>query len=267
MSRLLSLLCALAVVGFATEASARVLRVAVGGEPAATALMVALAPRIAEATGAEIMVTAQGDAEAAAALRDCRVDLAMMPSAEMMAGFEAEGFFQAPPRPAFATDHVLVGPRRDPANAGASSSVARAFKAIAEKRSRFVSIESAASARRLEQSLWNRAGVDPRLGRGDWYSVVRDGGAAAAALRGGAYALLTRADWLSLGGAAAAAVVIEGRPELAVVQQAAAVRPWRCRGAGGSAATAVLDWLTGPEGAAAVADWRIGSGAPFAPAR
>jgi tungstate transport system substrate-binding protein len=267
MIRLLSLLCALAVIAVAADASARGLRVAVGGEPAATALMVALAPRIAEATGVEIMVTAQGDAEAAAALRDCRVDLALMPSAEMMAGFEAEGFFQAPPRPALASDHVLVGPRRDPANAGASSSVARAFRAIAESRSRFVSVETSASARRLEQSLWNRAGVDPRLGRGDWYAAVRDGAAAAAALRGGAYALMTRADWLSLGGEAAAAVVIEGRPELAVVHQAAAVRSWRCRGAGGSAAAAALDWLTGPEGAAAVADWRIGGGAPFAAAR
>lgn len=263
--RLTTLLAFAAALAFAAVADARSVRVAVGGEPAATALLIALAPRIAEATGADVAPAAQGDAEAAAALRDCRVDLAIMPSTEMLAGFEREGYLRAAPAPVMATDHVLVGPRRDPANARGSATPARALRAIAERRATFVS--TGASGQRLEMSLWHAAGVDPRLGRGDWYLAADDGPAVARALRDGAYALLSRADWLSLGGDAVASVLVEGRPELAVAYQGAAVSAWRCKGVGGEAATTVLDWLRGSDGAAAIADWRIGPGAPFSALR
>jgi tungstate transport system substrate-binding protein len=246
----------------ATDATAEV-RVAVGGEPAAAALIEALSPAVARATGEGLSVVAAGDAQAGAAVKACRVDLAVLPSPELMAGFEAEGIVRTVV-PLMATGALIVGPARDRANARSAPNAAAAMRAIGKAQAPFVSWPDGA-AHRLEYSLWNRAKTDPRLGRGDWYVEARDQRALVEALQGGAYALLTRAEWLALGGIETAQSIQERDPALSVMFRAAPLDPYRCLKADYVAAQAALDWMTGPRGRDAIATWAVGGGAPFAP--
>jgi tungstate transport system substrate-binding protein len=239
-------------------------RVAIGGEPAAAALVAALAPAVAQATGKGLTVTAAGDAQAGAAVRACRADLAILPSPELMAGFEAEGIVR-PARPLMTTSALVVGPARDRANARSAPNAAGALRSIAQARAPFVSWPGGA-AHRIEMSLWNRARVDYRLGRDDWWHQAADAAALGEALREGAYAVLTRAEWLALGGETLAAPVQERDPALAIAFRAAPLDAYRCLRSDQAGAQAALDWLTGPFGRDAIAAWAVGGAAPFAPA-
>jgi tungstate transport system substrate-binding protein len=110
-------------------------------------------------------------------------------------------------------DFVLVGPPSDPASVRGSTSIAEAFRAIAEGRSPFVSRGDDSGTHRKELEVWRVAGVEPA---GDWY--VKAGAGMGQVLRMAdqerAYTLGDRATYLAQRGTLDLVIMSEGDPLL-----------------------------------------------------
>ncbi|MDQ4062234.1 MAG: sulfate transporter, partial [Pseudomonadota bacterium] len=80
-----------------------------------------------------------------------------------------------------------------------------------------------------------------------------------------AYALTDRATWASFGNKATLAVLVEGDPKLFNQYGVILVNPTRHPHVKAEAGRRFIDWLTGPEGQAAIAGFRIGGEHVFFP--
>jgi len=95
-------------------------------------------------------------------------------------------------------DFVVIGSKKDPAGikTAAPSDALAAFKAIAGKKSPFISRGDKSGTHSKELSIWKSAGIDPQ---GDWYVVAGSGMGAVITMADEkqAYTLADRATWLS----------------------------------------------------------------------
>ncbi len=112
-------------------------------------------------------------------------------------------------------DFVIVGPKDDPAGAGAADSAAAALTAIEAAEAPFVSRGDDSGTHKKELSLWNAAGIDASAA-GDWYKPVGAGMGAALNTASGmnAYIMSDRASWLNFGNKGDLALLFAGDPVL-----------------------------------------------------
>jgi len=79
----------------------------------------------------------------------------------------------------WATKHLLlgsnefyiVGPSNDPAGIASASSVADAYRKIADRKAKFFSRGDNSGTHKKEMAVWKKAALDPS---GDWYVVTKD---------------------------------------------------------------------------------------------
>ena len=95
-------------------------------------------------------------------------------------------------------DYVVIGAKNDSAGvkSAAPADATAAFRAIAGKKSAFVSRGDNSGTHSKELSIWKSAGIDPK---GDWYVVAGSGMGAVITMTDEklAYTLADRATWLS----------------------------------------------------------------------
>jgi tungstate transport system substrate-binding protein len=164
-------------------------------------------------------------------------------------------------------DFVIVGPTDDPAGVAGSTDAAAALRRIAETKSAFVSRGDDSGTHKAELALWRDAGIDPRGASGTWYREAGSGmGAtlnAAQAMRG--YVLTDRATWVSFGNKAGLDILVSGDPKLFNQYGVILVNPARHPQAKAQEGQAFIDWLIGPDGQAAIGDFRVGGEQVFFP--
>ena len=216
-----------------------------------------------------------GQALALGGRKDADVLLVHAPDAELAFMREGHGLER---RPAMRNAFVIVGPPEDPAGVRAARDAPDAFARIAraavaegggrsapEARPlapsegqpsrdrppvRFVSRGDDSGTHRKERALWREAGVAPA---GEWYADAGQGMGEVLTIADemGAYTLADRSTYLALRSALRLAVLFEGDPRLDnpyhVILVAGARNP--------AGARAFADWLTGPEGQAAIAEF------------
>ncbi|SDZ94909.1 substrate-binding domain-containing protein [Rubrimonas cliftonensis] len=215
-----------------------------------------------EVSGGSITVIERSPGAAILAVQNCEADAALLPSEALADGLVAEGDGTAR-IPVFRTDHVIVGPKADPAGVANASTPARAYEAIA---ARDAPVFTFAQTQALEMQIWREAAIDPRPGRGDWWREAADPDAAiAAAASAGGYALVERGVFAASPAREGLAILNEGHPMLAVTHQLAPVAPRRCPAADTATAQKLAEWLRSVDGAVAMAAWTIGGEAPVAP--
>ena len=167
-----------------------------------------------------------------------------------------------------AIDFIIVGPAADPASIKGMASAPAALARIAERRAPFVSRGDDSGTHKAEMRLWHAAGTDPRPGSGRWYLEAGAGMGATLNIAAGrdAYVLADRATWLSFRNRGRLAILVEGDPRLhnpyGVMLVNLARHPHVKRRDG----SAFIGWLTGPEGRAAIASFRISGRQVFFPA-
>jgi tungstate transport system substrate-binding protein len=156
-------------------------------------------------------------------------------------------------------DFVLIGPRADPAGVAGSDNIAAALRRVRASSSSFISRGDRSGTHVTELGLWPLAGIDIAAERGPWYREIGQGMGAALnmAAAQGAYVLSDRGTWLNFRNRGDLAILVEGARALRNQYGVVLVNPARHGHVKQADGQAFIDWLVGPEGQKAIADYRI----------
>jgi len=165
-------------------------------------------------------------------------------------------------------DFVIVGPRADPARVRGLRDAPGALKTIAAAAAPFVSRGDDSGTHKAELRLWQAAATDPRPASGRWYHESGSGMGATLNLAAGkgAYTLTDRGTWLSFANRRDLELLVEGDARLLNPYGVILVSPARHPHLRTDLARAFADWLTGAEGQAAIATFRVRGEPLFRPA-
>jgi tungstate transport system substrate-binding protein len=156
-------------------------------------------------------------------------------------------------------DFVIVGPAVDPAKIAGLKGAASSLKKIADAEAPFASRADESGTHKAELKLWQDAGVDPKPSSGKWYLETGSGMGATlnTAVGKQAYALTDRGTWLSFANKDDFKILVAGDPKLFNQYGVILVNPAKHPNVKENEGQAFIDWLTGPEGQAAIASYKI----------
>ena len=163
-------------------------------------------------------------------------------------------------------DFVLVGPRSDPAHIGGLKDAREAFRRIAASAAPFASRGDDSGTNRMELRFWKLIAVD-LTAHPAWYRELGQGMGPTLNTAAGlnAYTLADRATWASFRNRQELEILTEGDAALYNPYGSILVNP--AKGSHIKAADAKIwhEWLTGPEGRAAISSFRINGEQLFFP--
>jgi tungstate transport system substrate-binding protein len=260
LRRLLPALAAaltLALLPPATRAQERSITVASTTSTEQSGLFGHILPAFTKATGIAVRVVALGTGQALDVGRRGDADVVFVHDRAAEEKFLAEGFASRR-YPVMYNDFILVGPKADPAGTKGSDIVA-ALKAIAEKKTPFVSRGDRSGTHAAELRLWQVAGIDPATGRGAWYREIGQGMGPAlnTAAASDAYLLSDRGTWISFQNRQDLRILTEGDKRLFNQYGVMLVNPARHSHVKAAEGQAFIDWLVSKEGQAAIAAYQI----------
>ena len=223
-------------------------------------------PRFEGASGIEVRVVAVGTGQALENARRGDGDALLVHAREEEEAFVAEGF-GTERRDVMYNDFVIVGPEADPAGVRGRTDAVAALRAIAEARAPFLSRGDDSGTHKAEMALWEAAGVDAEAASGGWYREAGQGMGATlnVGIGMGAYVLTDRATWVAFGNRDGFEILVEGDPALFNQYGVVPVSAERHPNVKAREAQAFADWITGPEGQAAIAAFRVDGQQVFFP--
>jgi len=216
-------------------------------------------------TGIDVKVVAQGTGQALDTARRGDADVVFVHAKAQEDKFVAEGYgvkrFDV-----MYNDFVLVGPKSDPAGVKGKD-IEAALKAISEKAAPFVSRGDRSGTHTAELALWKQAGIDIAAAKGPWYREIGQGMGAAlnTANALNAYVLSDRGTWISFENRGDLDILVQGDKRLFNQYGVMLVNPEKYPSVKKQLGQAFIDWLTSPEGQAAIAGYKIGGQQLFFP--
>ncbi len=223
-------------------------------------------PKFKEKTGIEVRVVTVGTGQAIKNARNGDGDVLLVHAKPDEEKFVADGFgvkrFDV-----MYNDFILVGPAEDPAGVAGTRDVAAALKKIAEAKAPFASRGDNSGTHKAELALWKAAGIDVKPASGTWYRDTGSGMGPTlnAAVGMGAYALTDRGTWISFKNKGNFNIVVEGDTALFNQYGVILVNPAKHPHVKAEAGQKFVEWLTGKEGQAAIASFKINGEQPFFP--
>ncbi len=229
-------------------------------------LLDAILPAFEAETGIDVRVVAVGTGQALKNAANGDGDVVLVHARAAEEKFVAAGF-GIDRRDVMYNDFVVLGPGADPAGITGLRDAPAALRRIAAAKAPFVSRGDDSGTHRKELALWEEAGVDARAASGTWYRETGSGMGATlnTAVSMGAYVMSDRATWVSFRNRGDFAVLVEGDPRLFNQYGVMLVNPARHSRVKVTQARAFIEWLTGPEGQAAIARYRINGEPLFHP--
>jgi tungstate transport system substrate-binding protein len=223
-------------------------------------------PKFKQKTGIDVRVVAVGTGQALKNAQNGDGDVVLVHSKPDEEKFVAEGW-GVKRRDVMYNDFVIVGPAADPAKIAGLKSASEALKKIAEAEALFASRADESGTHKTELTLWQEAGADPKPSSGKWYLETGSGMGATlnTAVGKQAYALTDRGTWLSFANKSDFKVLVEGDPKLFNQYGVILVNPDKHKKVKAKEGQAFIDWLTGKDGQAAIASFRIGGEQLFFP--
>ncbi len=215
-------------------------------------------PIFTKKTGIEVRVVAVGTGQALKNAANGDGDVVLVHSKPDEEKFVADGF-GVKRYDVMYNDFIIVGPAEDPAKIAGLKDAAQAFKQIAETKAPFASRADDSGTNKAELKLWQDAGVDAKAASGNWYLETGSGMGATLNFAVGkeAYTLTDRGTWLSFANKDDFKVLVEGDPKLFNQYGVILVNPAKHPNVKAKEGQAFIDWLIGPEGQAAIADYKI----------
>jgi tungstate transport system substrate-binding protein len=215
-------------------------------------------PLFTKKTGIEVRVVAVGSGQALRNAKNGDGDVVLVHSQKDEEDFVANGW-GVKRIPVMYNDFIVVGPAADPAKIKGLNDASEAFKRIAMAHEPFASRADDSGTHKAELKLWESARVDPKASSGGWYLETGSGMSATLnlAINKQAYALTDRGTWLALSDKHDFRVLVEGDDKLVNQYGVILVNPARHRNVKAHQGQAFIDWLTGPEGQAAIASFKI----------
>jgi tungstate transport system substrate-binding protein len=223
-------------------------------------------PKFKTKTGIDVKVVAQGTGQALDTARRGDADVVFVHAKPLEEKFVAEGHgvkrFDV-----MYNDFVLIGPKNDPAGIMGTRDIAAALRKIAAVRAPFVSRGDNSGTHTAELNLWKAADVDIAQARGPWYRDIGQGMGAAlnTASASNAYVLSDRGTWLSFKNRGDLTITVQGDQRLFNQYGVILANPKKHPHAKAELGQAFIDWITGPEGQAAIAGYEINGEPLFFP--
>jgi len=215
-------------------------------------------PLFTQKTGIEVRVVAVGTGQALKNAEKGDGDVVLVHSQRDEEKFVADGW-GVKRYPVMYNDFIIVGPAADPAQIAGIKQARDALKKIAEAKAPFASRADDSGTHKAELKLWQQAGIDPKTSSGSWYLETGSGMGATLNIAVGkqAYALTDRGTWLAFANKNDFKVLVEGDDKLFNQYGAILVNPAKHPNVKVKEGQAFIDWLTGTEGQAAIADYKI----------
>lgn len=247
-------------------AGAKVITVASTTSTVDSGLFNHILPIFKDKTGIEVRVISQGTGQALDTGRRGDADVVFVHARAAEEKFVAEGH-GGPRKPVMYNDFVLIGPKSDPAGVKGSKDIVAALTAIQTKAAPFVSRGDKSGTHQAELALWKAANIDIEAKRGSWYREIGQGMGAALNTAGGmnAYVLADRGTWLSFKNRGDLDIAVEGDTRMFNQYGIMLVNPERHAHVKKAEGQAFIDWVVGPEGQKAIADYTIGGQQLFFP--
>lgn len=221
-------------------------------------LFKALLPVFEKSSGIQVRVVALGTGQALALARRGDADVVFVHDKAAEEKFIAEGY-GVKRYDVMYNDFVLVGPTADPARVGGGKDIFEALRKLAAAKAPFASRGDQSGTHAAELRLWQRAGVDPVAGRGQWY---RETGAGmgptlntASAMN--AYVLTDRGTWLSFKNRGGLKILVEGDKSLFNQYGVMLVNAQKHAHVKRALGQVFIDWVISPAGQCAIADYKI----------
>jgi tungstate transport system substrate-binding protein len=217
-----------------------------------------LLPIFKQKTGITVKVVALGTGQALDVGRRGDADVVFVHAREQEEKFLAEGH-GVKRFPVMYNDFVLIGPEDDPAGVKGIKDVAKAFRAIKEKKADFISRGDRSGTHIAELKLWKIAGIDITKDRGPWYKEIGQGMGAAlnTAQADNAYVLSDRGTWIHFRNKGNLTILVEGDKRMFNQYGVMLVNPAKHPNVKKELGQEFIDWLVSPEGQKAIADYKI----------
>ena len=215
-------------------------------------------PIFTKKTGIEVRVVAVGTGQALKNAANGDGDVVLVHSKPDEEKFVADGL-GVKRYDVMYNDFIIVGPTADPAKIAGLKDAAASLKKIADAEAPFASRADESGTHKAELKLWQDAGVDPKPSSGKWYLETGSGMGATlnTAVGKQAYALTDRGTWLSFANKDDFKILVEGDPKLFNQYGVILVNPAKHPNVKEKEGQAFIDWLTGLEGQAAIANYKI----------
>jgi tungstate transport system substrate-binding protein len=240
------------------EAAGRFILVASTTSTANSGLFDRLLPIFTARTGIEVRVVAVGTGQALKLARNGDADVLFVHHRPSEERFVAEGYGMKRFDVMY-NDFIVIGPKADPAGIKGMKTVAEAFARIAAAKAPFASRGDDSGTHKAELAIWANAGVEVKKVSGTWYRELGSGMGATLNTAAGlpAYTLADRGTWLSFKNRQDLALLLEGDPILFNRYGVILVHPAKHPHVKAADGQAFIDWLTGPEGQKAIADFTL----------
>lgn len=221
-------------------------------------LLDAILPVFEQQTGIGVRVVAVGTGQAIRNAMNGDGDVLLVHDKSAEEKFVAEGWGVSR-QDVMYNDFVIIGPAADPAGIAGDSDAVDALRRIATSGAVFASRGDDSGTHKAELRLWSAAGVDVSAASGNWYRETGSGMGATlnVGTAMGAYVLTDRATWVAFGNKGDYRVLVEGDPRLFNQYGVILVNPAKHPSVRAGAGQRFIDWLTGEEGQAAIAAYRV----------
>lgn len=257
LSALFALLCGLAAAVAASSAEDRAIVLATTASTQESGLLNHLLPIFRDKTGINVTVIARRADEVLDGARRGEADVVLMHARPQEEKFFADGF-ASKRYDVMYSDYLLIGPKSDPAGVKGKD-IATALKAIEAKGAPFVTRGDRSGTHAAELALWIVAGIDIVSAKGAWYREVRQGMNVAleAARAADAYVLSDRGSWIAFKERGDLDIVVEGDKRLLNQYGVMLVNAEKFPDVKKELGQTFVDWLTSPEGQAAIAGYKV----------
>jgi tungstate transport system substrate-binding protein len=258
MKRLLALLLVLlSLSAFAQTPKQPRLRLATTTSTEQSGLLAAILPVFEKETGYRVEVVAVGTGASLKLGQNGDADVVLVHARALEDAFMAAGW-GLDRKDVMYNDFIVLGPAADPASLAASTGAVDAFSRIFKTASVFVSRGDASGTDVKEKDLWKAAGLAPK-GLA-WYREAGQGMSQVIMMAGelDGYTLADRATWLAMKEKSKLRILAQGDKLLFNPYGIIVVNPAKWPATNVDGAKALSDWITGPEGRALIAGYKIG---------
>jgi tungstate transport system substrate-binding protein len=249
-----SLLIALPI--FAQAQANLELRLATTTSTEASGLLKEILPRFEAKTGYKVRVVAVGSGKAMQIGEAGDADVLLVHARASEDKFMAvnHGTLR---RDVMYNDFLIVGPASDPAKIKGSKDVLSALKTLSTSEAKFISRGDNSGTDQMEKAYWKQIGIEPKgqpwlvsagLGMGEVLNM-------AAQLN--AYTLTDRATYGAYKMKTGLTIAVQGDPKMFNPYGVIAVNPAKSEKINAKGATDFINWLTGAEGQAAIAAFKV----------
>ena len=217
-------------------------------------------------TGIRVRVVSVGTGRAINIAKNGDADVLLVHHRESEDKFVADGY-GVKRYDVMYNDFIIVGPANDPAGIRGLKGVIDGLTRIAKSKNFFVSRGDDSGTHKKELAIWRMAGIDAAKASGQWY---REAGAGMGATLNTAsampaYTLSDRGTWLNFENRGGLRLLAENDPLLLNPYGVILINPARHPYVKAKMGQAFIDWITGPQGQAAIADYRIKGRQAFFP--